>query len=224
MFSGPHRVELRDHDVLKIFTSRFDEQVARYRALHRHLDGASLPSGWRARVPALTAIDSDAASVVITRAPGFTLQQARDIGQAVPWRAIGEALGRLHRISRETEGEEYVHGDVAPANVMFFAGSREIWLIDPEVQANGGPWRDLLFLQWCIFRNGWGLAAAPDLFRGWRRAYGLAWSNADIDRGWAEVLKTHVTGQSLLPWSRRALRWGFRYLWIPLALWLSRLT
>jgi hypothetical protein len=218
MLFGAHWVELRDNDVRKIFTSRFDEQVERYKALRRRVDEAELPSGWRVRVPALTAIDPAAASVVMTRAPGCTIQQAKDSGQSVPWFAIGEALGRLHRIPDGRGGGLYVHGDVSPNNVLFCADSQEVWLIDPAVTASDAPWQDVLCLQWYIYRYLWGLAAAVELFRGWHRTYGFAANHADMDRGWAENLRIHLDRQTSLLWLRRALRWGFRHLWIPLAL------
>lgn len=222
MFSGPHRVELRDHDVLKTFAARFSTQVERYEALHRHLDGAELPLGWRARVPALTNINSGSCSIVMTRAPGASIYHAIERGQEVPWEAIGAALGHLHAGRARSEGARYVHGDAAPNNIMFCPEAREIWLIDPEVEATSSPWQDLFCLLWVIFRRSWGLAAAVELLRGWQGASGLTWTRNDMELGWQETLRTHLAGQTSHLWARRALRWGFRQMWVPLALGLSR--
>lgn len=221
MVTTAHYVELRETDVLKTFTSKFDREVERYETLHRLVEGAELPSGWCGRVPALLESDPDTSSVVMTRAQGGTIYHAVERGQDVPWEAVGAALGHLHRGSAGAEGAPYVHGDAAPNNIMFCPDAREVWLIDPAVKASRSPWQDLLCLQWVIFRRGWGFGAAVDLFRGWRLTRGTV-DVTDIDEGWAAVLAQHFAPKPSLMWARHALRLVFRRLWVPLALWLSR--
>jgi hypothetical protein len=220
VYTRAHRVEIRDADVLKVFADRFEQQVARCRTLHRLLDGAALPSGWRARVPALTRVDPDTSSVIMTRAPGLTIDQALTARQAVPWLPIGEALGRLH--CRALAEGAVNHGDLAIYNIMFCPVAREVWVIDPGMEATRNPWHDLLWLQWPIFRRGLGLSAAAAAFRGWRRTSGMAERTAGLDEGWAVVRRVHLATRPAPLWVKLPAFFVFRYIWVPLALWRSR--
>jgi hypothetical protein len=222
MVKGPHRVEIRDDVVLKTFSARFDTHVERHEALRLHLDGAELPSGWRARVPALIQIDPATSSVTMTRGPGDTVHGAMDRGLDVPWAAIGAALGHLHRQRAGGEGDHYVHGDLHPNNILLCPEAREVWVIDPAPHPTNSRWQDLSCLLWVIFRRSWGLGAAGEVFRGWRHASGLPLTLADVDEGWGEIFRLQMAGQTSHVWARRAIRWVFRHVWIPLALGLSR--